>query len=65
MNAGYSHDFNDQIGTPTILLFTEQNEDALEKFETEWAGYAHGALPARLKQRVRPHLDRKNASQPN
>jgi len=38
------HDFNDQVGKQAISSFSVDNEDTLETFEKEWAGYAYSAL---------------------
>jgi hypothetical protein len=38
------HDFNDRLGTPAISPFSVDNEDSLEAFEKDWAGYAYSAL---------------------
>jgi hypothetical protein len=38
------HDFNDRVGKQAISSFSVDNEDALETFEKEWAGYAYSAL---------------------
>ena len=38
------HDFNDRLGTQAISSFSADNEEALEVFEKDWAGYAYSAL---------------------
>ena len=43
-SMSYRHDFNDQLGTTPIGLFADQDHEALDAFEREWALYAYSAL---------------------